>query len=70
MRLCFSASSAVARDFAPSAASIGAVSMSRMSLPMYCRWRARPPRAGDALGEQDGVEQLLGEIQRRAARIP
>src|SRR5262249_26218970 len=26
------------------AASMGAVSISRISLPMYCRWRAMPPR--------------------------
>src|SRR6188768_998290 len=44
MRLCFSASIAETRDSALSAASMGAGSMSRMSLPMYCRWRASPPR--------------------------
>src|SRR5688572_28876212 len=43
-RLCFSASIAESRDFWPTASSMGAMSMSRMSLPMNCRWRARPPR--------------------------
>src|SRR6187399_1439292 len=43
-RLCASASCAERRDSALSAASMGAGSRSRMSLPMYCRWRASPPR--------------------------
>ena len=61
---------AVARDSALSAASMGAGSMSRMSLPMYCRWRASPPAAGDALREQDGVVQGFRQIRAPQARIP
>ena len=36
-----------------------------MSLPMYCRWRASPPRLVMRLREQDGVEQGFGQVERR-----
>ena len=64
MRLCFSASMAVLRERTSSAASMGPVSMSRMSLPMYCRCRASPPRLVMRLASRMASISSSGQAER------
>ena len=46
-------------------ARIGSGSTLRMSLPMYCIWRRRASNLRDAPRVEHGVEQALGELDRR-----